>query len=93
MPSDDKNCGFPLVSINKVISNLESRSINYILIDKAHNYEEIEKVNYKRKNKYYELLAKANDYIFKLERINKIRNYLLKDNSKIDEIEKILYAR
>ena len=50
MPSDDKNCGFPLVSINKVISNLESRSINYILIDKAHNYEEIEKVNYKRKN-------------------------------------------
>ena len=38
LSSGDKNCGFPLVSYNRVISNLESRNINYISIDKNHNY-------------------------------------------------------
>ena len=82
-----------MVSINKVINNIESRCINYILIDKAHNYEEIDKINYKKKNKYYELSVKADNHINKLDRINKITNYLLKDDSKLDEIEKIIYAR
>ena len=91
--NEDKVCGFPLVSVNKVLNNLENRSINYILIDKAHNYEETDKINYKKKNNYYELLAKANNHINKIDRINKIYNYLLKDDSKLDKIEKILYAR
>ena len=30
MTSDDLVCGFPIVSINKVVSNLENRNINYI---------------------------------------------------------------
>lgn len=93
LSSGDKVCGFPLVSYYKVISNLENRNINYISIDKAHNYEEIDKVNYKKKNQYHVILDKANCYINNLERIDKIKNFLLKDNSKIDEIERLLYER
>ncbi len=91
--SKDKTCGFPLVSYNKVVSNLETRNINYIVIDKAHNYEEMDKMNYKKKNKYQELLIKSKEYIDKLERINQIKNYLLKDHSKLEEIENLLYER
>ena len=36
----DKNCGFPTNSINKIISMLETKTINYIVVDKKHNYEE-----------------------------------------------------
>ena len=89
LSSGDKVCGFPLVSYHKVISNLENRNINYISIDKAHNYEEIDKVNYKKKNQYHVILDKANYSINNLERIDKIKNFLLKDNSKIDEIERL----
>ena len=91
LDNDDKNCGFPLISLNKIINNLENRYINYIIIDKSHNYEEVDKVNYKRKNNYYKLSDKANKYIDKLERIDKIRNYLLNDDSKLNDIEAILY--
>lgn len=93
LSSGDKVCGFPLVSYHKVIFNLENRNINYISIDKAHNYEEIDKVNYKKKNQYQVILDKANYSINNLERIDKIKNFLLKDNSKIDEIERLLYER
>ena len=93
MISNDKTCGFPLASINKVTSNLENRSINYILIDKAHNYEEIEKMNYKKKNNYDIIKNKSLNYIDKIERINKIKAYLLKDDSKLKDIENLLYER
>ena len=36
LSSGDKNCDFPLVSYNQVISNLESKNINYISIDNIH---------------------------------------------------------
>ena len=81
LSSGDKVCGYPLVSYNKVISNLESRNINYISIDKAHNYEEMDKMNYKKKNKYIDISSKANSYIDKLNRIERIKNHLLKDDS------------
>ena len=63
------------------------------MIDKAHNYEEIDKINYKKRNNYNELKDKAIDYIDRKKRINNIYNYLLKDSSKLNDIEKILYAR
>lgn len=93
LSSGDKVCGYPLVSYNKVISNLESRNINYISIDKAHNYEEMDKMNYKKKNKYIDISSKANSYIDKLNRIERIKNHLLKDDSKLEEVEKLLYER
>ena len=55
--SYDTTCGFPTCSINRIKSILESRSVNYLIVDKKHNYEEIEKMNYKRKTnimKYYQ---------------------------------------
>ena len=91
--SGDKVCGFPVNSINKVLYILEGKSINYIMIDKAHNYEEEGKVNYKKKNKYCDVLDISNEYIDIMNRINKIKNYLINDSSKLDDIEKILYER
>lgn len=93
LSSSDRVCGFPLGAINKVLYILENKNINYIMIDKSHNYEEEGKVNYKKKNKYYEVLDIANEYIDRMERIDKIRNYLIKDSSKLLDIEKILYER
>ena len=56
---------FSIDSYNKVISSSESRNVNYIVIDNSHNYEEVEKMNYKRKNQYNNLLERANMYIDK----------------------------
>lgn len=91
MGSGDRVCGFPIVSINKVRCILENKYINYIMIDKSHNYEEEDKMDYKKKNKYNELLDIANGYIDKINRIDKIRDYLMKDSSKIRDIEKLIY--
>ena len=91
LSSLDRVCGFPIVSINKVRYLLEKKYINYIMIDKSHNYEEEDKMNYKKKNTYYEVLDIARDYIDKLERIDRIKNYLMKDSSKLKDIEKLIY--
>lgn len=62
-----------------------------MIIDKAHNYEEIEKNDFKKKNKYNDLYNDANTFIDKINRINKIKNYLLNNASKIIEVEKLIY--
>ncbi len=56
-------------------------------------YEEIDKMDYKRKNKYKEIHVKANAYLNKLDRIDKIKAYLLKNSAKLKEVEKLLYER
>jgi len=93
LSSDDRVCGFPISSINKVLYILEGKNINYIMIDRAHNYEEEGKFNYKKKNKNYEVLDIANEYIDRMGRIDKIKNFLIKDSSKLIDIENILYER
>ena len=55
-----------LATINKVLSVLDRKCINYIAIDRSHNYEEEIKQNYKRKNKYNEILNDAKRYIDRL---------------------------
>lgn len=85
------SCGFPLNSINKVLSILDRKTINYIAIDKAHNYEEEVKENYKRKNNYNEILESAKNYIDKIDRIEKIRNHLMMDDSKLIDVERLIY--
>lgn len=69
--SRDTTCGFPINSINKIKYVLESRSINYLIVDKKHNYEEIEKMNYKKKNKYNELLTDSINYVDMINRIDR----------------------
>mgnify|MGYP004513488109 FL=1 len=53
----------------------------------------MDKINYKRKNHYQETKEKANHYIDKINRIDRIKNYLLKNDDKILEVEKMLYER
>lgn len=93
LSSGDIICGFPIVSLNKVKYLLEQRNINYLILDKAHNYEEQEKMNYKNKNKYNNLLTVSNEYINKISRIEKIKNHLLKDSKKLNKIEELLFER
>jgi len=93
-----KTTGFPANSLNKVITRLEEQHINYIVVDKAHNYEE-ESMNFKKENKYDELFEKARKYIYLSNRINKIYDYLKEnvDNNeikrKIQQVEEIIYEK
>ena len=89
----DKSCGFPIVSINKVRYLLENKNINYIMLDKSHNYEEEDKINFKKKNKYNEAYDVACEYLDKVNRIEKIKNYLFVHSDKIINVEKVLYER
>lgn len=50
--SKDITCDFPVVLINKIKYVLENHNINYLMVDKKHNYEEIKKMNFKRFCKY-----------------------------------------
>ena len=90
---NNKSCGFPVNSINRVKFILESKSINYILIDKKHSYEEIEKMNYKKKNKYKNINIIANEYIDKINRIKEITKYLNNNSNMINKVEKLIYER
>lgn len=91
LSNNNITCWFPLISLNKVKYILDKKYINYLIIDKSHNYEEIEKNDFKKKNKYNDLLNEANLYIDKINRINKIKNYLLNDSSKLVAIERLIY--
>lgn len=86
-----KSCGFPSNSLNRVLSVLDRKTINYLVLDKSHNYEEEVKEDYKRKNKYDEILTDAKKYIDKIYRIEKIKNHLMLDDSKLVMVEKLLY--
>ena len=87
----DTTCGFPTSSMNHIKEVLESRNINYLIVDKKLGYEEVEKMNFKKKNKYDEILKKANEYIDKINRIQKINIYLNKYPDKISKVEEVLY--
>ena len=87
----DTTCGFPTSSMNHIKGVLESRNINYLIVDKKLGYEEVEKMNFKKKNKYDEILKKANEYIDKINRIQKINIYLNKYPDKISKVEEDLY--
>ena len=45
------NCSFPKSAYKKVISELEKKRINYIILDKRNNYDVEEKSNNKNLNK------------------------------------------
>ena len=41
------SCSFPKTAYNKIITQLENKRINYIVLDRRNNYEEQESNNYK----------------------------------------------
>ena len=91
--SDNVNCGFPVNSLNRILSVLERKCINYLVVDRSHNYEEEIKENFKRKNKYNEILKEAKKYIDKINRIEKVKNYLMINDSRLLDVEKLLYEQ
>jgi len=92
-PVDSTNyasSGFPVGSINKIKSTLESRKINYVLVNKSDNYEVEEMDDNKDLNKYDEVYDKAHKYIRLKDRISDINNYLI-DNVNQNNIKEILF--
>lgn len=89
--------GFPKQALNKVISKLEDKEINYIIINKSLNYEVIEEQNFKNKNNYLKYYKISKDYITKRNRINEIYKKLMNSvneknlKEKLQKIEEILY--
>lgn len=89
--------GFPKTALNKVKYTLEKNKINYLTIDRSHNYEVEDKVEFKGENKYQEMYEKAHKYIGTSNRIHNITQYLMENieqevtKQKIERIEEILY--
>ena len=46
------SCGFPSQSLNKIISKLENKKINYVIVDRRNNYEIEQKEDFKNLNTY-----------------------------------------
>lgn len=90
------NCGFPVTALNNVKYMLEQKKINYIVIDRAHNYEENEKEDFKKENTYLENYQKANKNVILKNRIENIKNYLTEhiseenDTNILDRMECII---
>ena len=92
-PVDSTNyasCGFPVGSINKIKTALETRKINYVLLNKSDNYEVEEIDDNKNLNKYEEIYDKAHKCIRLKDRISGINNYLM-DSVNQDNIKDIIY--
>lgn len=75
--------GFPVTSLNKVVTKLDGLEINYLIFDK----EILEKIKH-NSNKYKNYII-TNNYSVFLNRINKI-NQILKGNITNPNIEAIL---
>lgn len=88
---DVRNCGFPTVSLNKVLYILDNKKINYLVVDKSDNYAELNKNNFKNKNKYNEIYEMCKKEIDLKLRIEKIYKYLLNHKTKVKQIEEVLY--
>ena len=86
---NSSTCGFPKNTLAFVESKLEDKKINYIVIDRAHQYEVEEKVDFKRDNKYFETYNKAYKNIRIQERALDVYNYII-DNIEDENIRKKL---
>ena len=90
------SCSFPKSTYNKVITQLEGKKINYIVLDRRNNYEEQEKSNFKNLNsyeKYYELGKAENASKIRIEKITNYLNTHSKDKELINNIERLINER
>lgn len=87
----DKECGFPITALNKVMAKLEEKKINYLVLDRRNNYDVDYKEDYKSLNQYDFFYKKANRYVNYKKRIDNINEYL-NLNIENEEISKILYS-
>lgn len=89
-------CSFPKAAYNKVISRLEDKKINYIVLDRRNNYTEEEKSNNKNLNnyqKYYELGKQEMGVRLRIQKIMKYLEKNLDDKELIIDIERIIDER
>lgn len=92
-------CGFPMVSLNKVLAKLENEKLNYVVLDKRNNYDVEMEQNYKNLNRYEEIYNKSRNYVNYKTRIESINKNLIelineKDFKKIlGEIEILINER
>lgn len=82
-----KTCGFPVVSLKKVIARLENKKINYLIIDRRNNYELDEKFDMGNLNKYSEIYNKAKKQINLKTRIDKVSQYMHENINKESTLE------
>ena len=75
-----------------MISKLEDKKINYIILDRRNHYSIEEKKDFHNLNTYVKVYEKAKEMIALKIRIENINKYLLQnmDRQKIYEVEKIL---
>ena len=87
------SCAFSTSACNKVISILDEKKINYAILDRRNNYDELEQQNIKNLNKYVFYYEKAKQVIGSKLKIEKIYKYLhenLKDNELIKNVEECI---
>lgn len=72
------NCGFPDNAIQRVKYVLEQNRINYLLVDRAHNYEETEKQE-EKENNYNECYERAYKHVYLKERIENVHTFLMEN--------------
>ena len=90
------SCAFPKKSLNRVMSLLEDKKVNYIGVDRKNNYEVDFKCDYENLNKYNEIFEKAKRYVLIKRRIYNINNYLNKSinekniNELLSGVEKVI---
>ncbi|MGN1271093.1 MAG: hypothetical protein ACI4UX_03860 [Clostridia bacterium] len=85
--------GFPKEVINKVMSKLEYRKIDYLVVNKKNNYEVEEKSINNNLNTYKKIIIDAKSYISAKIRVENINKYLIRnlnDKLLIEKIEKVI---
>lgn len=92
-------CGFPVVSLNKVLAKLEEEKINYLVIDKRNNYSVDMQQTFKDLNKYENVYNKSRVFVNSKLRIDNIYEKLIENVNKknfqktLGEIERIINER
>lgn len=84
------NCGFPDVSLKKVVACLENSKINYMFLDRKNEYDVYESMDYKDLNKYKTVCQKAKSIFNVKNRVNKIYDYL-SNNCKSKEDKELIF--
>lgn len=90
-------CAFPIERLSKTEAILESKKINYMLIDTRNQYDVDKKEDNKNLNKYQEIFEKAHKNIRAKIRIENIAEKLIKSiededfKQKIKKVEEIVY--
>ncbi len=92
-------CGFPLKVIKKVLAKLETKKLNYIIVDSRDSYNINDKMDFKNLNTYNLEYENSKIYVSNQTRVDNINKYFTRnieeENLKkiLKEIEDIIHAK